>query len=99
MIIRIRKASARFVFFGMALMSFGSPLAAKRTDDVVIMRNGDRFTGEIKKLDQGILYFKAGYMLEPAALDWTQVDSLESRDRFFVILTDRRPNLLQVAAQ
>jgi hypothetical protein len=38
-------------------------------------------------------------MLEPAALDWAQVDSLESRDRFFVTLTDRRPNLLQVAAQ
>jgi hypothetical protein len=59
----------------------------KRTDDVVVMKNGDRFTGEIKKLDQGRLIFKAGYMADAMHLDWTNVDHLESKDQFNVSLT------------
>lgn len=69
-----------------AVLSCGNPLFAKRKDDLVVMANGDRFTGEIKKLEQGILYFKSGYMLQPVQLDWEQVDRLESQDQFFVTL-------------
>jgi hypothetical protein len=52
------------------------------------MRNGDRFTGEIKRLEDGKLYFSAPYMASDVALDWRQVDHLESRDQFNVYLTD-----------
>jgi hypothetical protein len=38
---------------------FAVPLFAKRKDDVVIMKNGDRFTGEIKALQYGELIVKA----------------------------------------
>lgn len=62
----------------------GNQAYAKRNDDSVVMKNGDRFTGEIKKLDHGILYFKSSYMLESVQLDWVQVDKLESKDQFFV---------------
>jgi putative salt-induced outer membrane protein YdiY len=65
---------------------FAQPALAKRTDDLVVMKNGDRFTGEIKKLEDGILYFKSSYMLESVQLDWVQVDKIESRDQFFITL-------------
>jgi len=69
-----------------ATFCFGHPVLAKRTDDLVVMKNGDRFTGEIKKLEDGILYFKSSYMLESVQLDWVQVDKIESRDQFFITL-------------
>ncbi len=62
--------------------------AAKRTDDVVTMENGDRMTGEIKRLEQGELSFKANYMLDAVTLDWKRVAGLESKDQFLVILTN-----------
>lgn len=58
------------------------PLEAKRKDDVVIMKNGDRFTGEVKKLEKGILYFKADYMTTSVELDWFRVARLESQDQY-----------------
>ena len=62
----------------------GLPLEAKRADDVLVMKGGDRFTGEIKKLENGILYFKADYMLESLQLDWARVERLESKDQYTV---------------
>jgi hypothetical protein len=60
---------------------------AKRNDDVVVMKNGDRMTGEIKKLVQGRLHFKADYMAGTVELDWADVVRLESKDQFNVSLT------------
>src|ERR1700722_21004504 len=65
---------------------------AKQKDDVVVMKNGDRFTGEIKKLENGVLYFKAAYMVDSVQLDWARVDHVESKDQYFVFLTNgQRP--------
>src|SRR5580704_3763871 len=65
---------------------------AKQKDDVVVMKNGDKFTGEIKKLENGILYFKASYMMDSVQLDWARVDHVESKDQYFVFLTNgQRP--------
>src|SRR6478609_4687696 len=66
----------------------GSPAEAKRKDDVVIMKDGDKFTGEVKKLETGILYFKADYMVSSVQLDWARVERLESKDNYNVSLTD-----------
>ena len=74
-----------------------TPAYAKRKDDTVVMMNDDRFTGEIKKLDHGILYFKSSYMLESVQLDWTQVDKLESKDSFFVELQNGKRYIGQIA--
>jgi hypothetical protein len=62
-------------------------LEAKNKDDVVVMKNGDRFTGEIKKLENGVLYFKADYMVDPVQLDWARVERLESKDHFNVFFS------------
>ena len=65
-----------------------SPLLAKRKDDRVVLKNGDRITGEIKKIEHGTLFFKPDYALEDIQIDWTKVERLESQDNFTVGLTD-----------
>lgn len=73
-----------------AVVLLGSPVLAKRKDDVIVMKNGDRLTGEIKKLENGQLYFKADYMLNTIQLNWALVDRLESKDLYNISLTDGR---------
>lgn len=63
-------------------------LFAKRKDDVVIMNNGDEFTGEIKGLQYGELVFKSDYMKDSVHLDWKEVRELRSKDTFIVSLAD-----------
>jgi putative salt-induced outer membrane protein YdiY len=82
----MRRSAVQIALIIVAVLSCGNPLSAKRKDDLVVMANGDRFSGEIKKLENGILYFKASYMLVPVQLDWAQVDRLESQDQFFITL-------------
>lgn len=65
-----------------------NPLFAKRKDDVVIMNNGDRFTGEIKELRYGELIFQSDYMKDSVHLDWKRVQALQSKDTFIVELSD-----------
>ena len=61
---------------------------AKHDDDVVIMKNGDRLTGEIKGLQRGELRIKADYMAESVRLDWTKVDKIESKSTYMIWLVD-----------
>jgi putative salt-induced outer membrane protein YdiY len=70
------------------MLLFACPLFGKRKDDVVIMTNGDKFTGEIKSLQYGELIFKSDYMKDSVHLDWKRVKSLESKDTFIVSLTN-----------
>ena len=70
------------------LVIFAPPGSAKRNDDVIVMKNGDRITGEIKRLQDGTLFFSASYMASDVSLDWSQVERLESKDLFNVYLTD-----------
>src|SRR3982751_6162026 len=65
-----------------------SPARAGRDDDVVILKNGDRLTGEIKGLQRGELSFKASYMADAVRLDWSKVERLESKDRYLILRTD-----------
>jgi hypothetical protein len=72
-----------------AIMSlFACPLYGKRKDDVVTMKNGDKFTGGIKGLQYGELVFKSDYMKDFVYLDWKRVESLQSKDIFIVSLTN-----------
>ena len=61
---------------------------AKNIDDVVILKNGDRLTGEIKGLQRGELRIKADYMAEAIRLDWTKVKRIESKSTFLIWLVD-----------
>src|SRR5712672_2195139 len=71
-------------------LSCCTPVMAKRNDDVVVMKNGDRLTGEIKGLTHGELSFKASYMTASVRLNWEDIERLESKDPFIVSLIDGR---------
>jgi hypothetical protein len=54
--------------------------------DVVIMKNGDRFTGEVKSLQSGVLYFDATYVASNIGLDWAQVQEVQSKATYLITL-------------
>jgi len=71
----------------LAFIGFSSSAAAKSTDDVCMLNNGDRMTGEIKSLEKGLLKFKSSYMTDAVLLDWPRVTRLESKDHYIIMLT------------
>src|SRR5215471_10570773 len=72
------------------LLSLSSLTAAKSVDDVVVLKNGDHMTGEIKSLDHGELKFKSSYMLDSVSLNWESVSRLESKDNYLILLASGR---------
>jgi Protein of unknown function, DUF481 len=69
-------------------LSFPLPLLAREKSDVIIMRNGDRITCEIKGLSSDTLYIKVDYILGTSSVEWSKVDHLESRQLFIVKTQD-----------
>lgn len=69
-------------------LTVASSTRAKNTDDVVVLKNGDRLTGEIKGLQRGELKFKADYMAEAVRLDWSKIERIESKSTFIISLVD-----------
>ena len=76
---------AMIIFLGFFLQLTA---AAKSVEDVVVLKNGDRMTGEIKGLQRGELRIKSDYMAEAVRLDWSKVESLESKSTFMIWLVD-----------
>src|SRR5271155_5679897 len=60
------------------------PLFARESTDVIVMRNGDHLTGEIKGLNAGVLYVSMKYILGTSSLQWSEVARLESKQLFLV---------------
>ena len=53
--------------------------APPKNIDVIVMKNGDRLSGEIKRIEHGLLYIETPYISgEQVAVDWLQVERLES---------------------
>ncbi len=75
------------VLLMLLLASIAEVSFAKRKDDVVVMKNGDRFTGEVKGLQHGELSFKASYMAATVRLNWAEVARVESKDAYVIALT------------
>ncbi len=61
-----------------------TPLFARESTDVIVMKNGDRLTGEIKGLNEGVLYMSMNYILGTSSVQWSQVAHLESKQLFLV---------------
>jgi len=64
----------------------GAPANAgtRHKTDVVYMKNGDRITCEIKKLEYGQLTVKAPYAMNSVTLNWAEVEKVESPQSFVV---------------
>jgi putative salt-induced outer membrane protein YdiY len=69
------------------LASVSSPSQAKRKD-VVVMKNGDHFTGEVKRLRDGLLYVETDYVSGNIGLDWNQVQSVQSTAIYRIVLNN-----------
>lgn len=74
------------MIFFLTLVCISSAYA--KDDDVVVLKNGDRLTGEIKGLQRGELKIKADYMAEAVRLDWARIEQLESKSTFIISLVD-----------
>lgn len=71
----------------LAVLGLTLPLFARDKTDVLVMRNGDRMTCEVKGLDAGILYVSFDYIDGTSSVDWSKVASLQS-SQLFVVKTE-----------
>lgn len=71
-----------------ALLMLSSPLLAREKTDVLVMRNGDRLTCEIKRLDSDVLCVRLDYVLGTISVNWSKVDHVESKQLFLVKTQD-----------
>jgi Protein of unknown function, DUF481 len=60
------------------------PLLARDKTDLLVMKNGDHMTCQVKGLDAGVLYVAFDYIDGTASVDWTKVARLESKQSFVV---------------
>jgi hypothetical protein len=89
-LLTMRLSNKKAALIVLAVLAIGTSAFAQRKSDTVIMKNGDRFTGEIKGLENGQLSFKSSYMASAVQLDWEQVQSVESQDQFIIAMTQGR---------
>jgi hypothetical protein len=89
MTIRLSRYRRVSHFFLLTLLSacLCSAAHAKRKD-VVIMKNGDHFTGEVKRLENGLLFVETDYVAGNIGLDWNQVESVQSTATYRIVLSN-----------
>jgi putative salt-induced outer membrane protein YdiY len=56
--------------------------------DVVMMKNGDRFTGEVKRLQSGVLYIETDYSSSDLQVEWAQVEKVKSTAVYLITLAN-----------
>jgi putative salt-induced outer membrane protein YdiY len=52
------------------------------------MNNGDHFTGQVKRLQNGLLYVETDYVSGNIGLDWGQVQSIQSSATYRIVLNN-----------
>ena len=72
----------------LVLLLLSSMVQARQKTDVLVMRNGDRMTCEVKGLDAGVLYVSFDYIDGTTSVDWAKVARLESTQLFVVRTED-----------
>ncbi len=85
-IIAFSRAS-RLMFVPLFVVCLCVPAQAKRKD-VVVMNNGDHFTGEVKRLENGLLYVETDYVAGNIGLDWNQVQTVQSTATYRIVLNN-----------
>jgi Protein of unknown function, DUF481 len=77
----------RAVFLISALV-LTTPLFARTNTDVLVMKNGDRMTCQVKGLDEGMLYVSFDYIDGTVSVQWSKVANLQSTQLFIVKTED-----------
>jgi hypothetical protein len=75
------------------LALFEAQLGARPSKDVLILKNGDKWTCEIKKLDHGYLYVGLDYVDGTVQVDWTKIASIQSSQLF--VVTDEKGTVFE----
>ena len=70
------------------LWLFALPLSARDKSDVLVMRNGDRLTCEVKSLGADTLSISLEYAAGTVSINWAKVDHIESKQLFLVKTQD-----------
>lgn len=87
MLLRCRVGFA-LSFIGFLHFLSGFPCFGKvNRHDTVVMKNGDRLTGEVKKLEKGVLYIETDYFSGSVGVDWLQVEKVESTGNYQIVLS------------
>lgn len=68
------------------VLAFSLTVSAQKSD-VLVMKNGDRMTCEIKSMTGGILLVSLDYVDGTISVDWSKVASIES-SRLFLVKTE-----------
>src|SRR5277367_3643875 len=79
---------AAILFGFMQILACGTCLGEVTRHDTVIMKNGDRLTGEVKRLENGVLYIKTDYFSGSVGVDWLQVERVESTAAYQIVLAN-----------
>jgi len=73
--------NVRTAILGLALL-LPLPVLAREGTDVIVMKNGDHITCEIKALRGGVLSVGPPYVIETISVDWSKVARVESKQLF-----------------
>src|SRR5580693_1278027 len=84
---RAATMNIRTFILSMALL-VAVPLLARENTDVLVMKNGDRMTCQVKGLDAGVLYVSFDYIDGTASVEWSKVARLQSNQLFIVKTED-----------
>ena len=84
----MRPATAMNGLLLSAVACLSSPAFSRDKTDVLVMKNGDHITGEVKRLEGGVLQVDLDYVDGTIAIDWRNVARLESAALFLVQLQD-----------
>ena len=72
----------------LVVLCLTSQLFARDKTDILVMRNGDHITCEVKGLDAGVLFISIDYVDGTTQVDWSKVARLESKQLFVVKTAD-----------
>ena len=72
-----------------AALALSTPVGAAPKTDIVVFRNGDRLTGEVKSLERGMLSFKTD-ATGTISIEWDKVASVQTDQYLQVELSDGR---------
>jgi|SRR5690554_1828879 len=75
----------KLIFFCLLLL-FSSALFSQ--NDTLVLANGDRIIGEIKKMDRGVLTIKTPYSSSDLKVKWKKVKSIKSDESFLITTTN-----------
>ena len=83
-----------FVWLGIWMLAlFEAQLGARPSKDVVVLKNGDKLTCEIQKLDHGYLSIGLDYVDGTVLVDWTKIASIQSSQLF--VVTDEQGTVFE----